>query len=419
MSRATRSRNPFAVLSDNQVGHGTDDDISLEVYPPSQIVFTGTPEDNQCYGEFDLINSSSHARFAFKVKSTAQKGVIRVTPVSGVVEPRQTVKVAVTMLHSTIGYTARGAATATNNWLGHRILVQSMEVPKNCADLDTIWSTTPWRLIKATKLDCVFLLTQRRSTLTARTGAVPRRINSRATTVTGGMLVGSGAAMTGVIQRRRRKNVTGASQTKTGNNPWAPTVNTANQNDWEIAEDKENAGDENAWGTQNAWAEDGGNSNGNEDNVADDWGTDNNAATEDAWGTDQNNGATAPAADDWENTQNNNDDDWGANDGGGGVQVNDDAWGFDNNAATAVADDGWAVNNPATVTEGAAAAATAWNNENYSATAGAAAAGDYGGQGMNMTFNHGRVIVAFKGIQDIVFVILVVLFIGLIIGKIF
>ena len=370
-------------------------------------------------GEFDLINSSSVARFAFKVKSTAQKGVIRVTPVSGMVEPRQTVKVAVTMLHSTIGYTARGTA-ATNDWLGHRILVQSMEVLKNCADLDTIWSTMPWRSIKATKLNCVFTLTHGRSTLTASTGAVPRRvaqINSRATTATSGILVGSGAAMTGVTQRRRRKNVTVASQTKMETNPWAPTANIANQNEWEIADNKENAaaGDENAWGDQNAWAEDGDDGNGIQDNVAVICGTENNAASEDAWGTDQNNAATA--ADDWGNTQNNNNNnDWEANDGDG-VQVNDNEWGFENNAAAAVpADDGWAVDNPATVADGAAATydngwqtdnnalvdanawnnggETAWNNDNYSASA--AAAGDYGGQGLNMTFNHGRVIVAFK-----------------------
>ena len=371
-------------------------------------------------GEFDLINSSPLARFAFKVKSTAQKGVIRVTPVSGVVEPRQTVKVAVTMLHSTIGY-----ASATNNWLGHRILVQSVEVPKNCADLDMIWSSTPWRSLKATKLNCVFPVTQRRSTLPSST-AVSRRVaqlNGRATTVTGGILVGSGAAMTGVTQRRmRRKNVTVASQTKTENNPWAATVNPPNQNDWSIVEDKENAafGDENAWGAQDAWAEDGGDDGtGIQDNVADNWAADNNAAaTDDAWGTDQNNGATTPAADEWGNAQNNNDnDDWGAN-GGGDAQVNNDAWGFDNNAApaaaAAVADDGWAVDNPATAADGAAVATdnvwpvdnnnanawnnngeTAWNNDNYSATAGAA--GDYGGgQGAYMTYNHGRVIVAFK-----------------------
>lgn len=455
MSHATRSRIPFAVLGNNQVDPGTDDAVSLEVYPPSQVVFTTAPGDNLCYGQFDLINSSSLARFAFKVKSTAQKGVIRVTPVTGVVEPKQTVKVEVTMLHTTIGYTVGAAGIATNTWLGHRILVQSVEVPKNCADLDIIWSTTPWRSIQATKLDCVFPLAQRRAgnrpTLTART-AVSRRVaqmNGRATTVTGGILVGRGAAMTmnGVTQRRMRKNVTVASQTRTEHNPWAATVNTANQNDWGIvAEDKENAaaGEENAWGAQNAWAEDGGGGNVTQDNAADNWGTDNNAAaaTDDAWGTDQNNGAAATAApaaaDDWGNTQNdNNNDDWGANDNDGGdAQVNDNAWGFDNNAAAAtaaVADDGWAVDSPAAAAVDNAwpgdnnnalvdanawnnGGETAWNNDNYSA-----AAGDYGAQGAgaNMTFNHGRVIVAFKGIQDIVFGILVVLFIGLIIGKIF
>ena len=85
------------------------------------------------------------------------------TPVTGVVEPKQTVKVKVTMLHTTIGYTVGAAGIATNTWLGHRILVQSVEVPKNCADLDIIWSTTPWRSIQATKLDCVFPLAQRRA----------------------------------------------------------------------------------------------------------------------------------------------------------------------------------------------------------------------------------------------------------------
>ena len=435
-------------------------------------------------GQFDLINSSPLARFAFKVKSTAQKGVIRVTPVSGVVEPRQTVKVAVTMIHSTIGFGTNAAAT--NNWLGHRILVQSMEVPKNCGDLDLIWSSTPWRLLKATKLNCVFPPTQRRVTLAANT-AVPRRvaqINRQATTVTDGILVGNGAPMTRVTLRRRKKNVTVVSQTKRENNQWAPTVNlnAVNQNDWSIPEDKENtaaAGDENAWGAQNAWAEDVVDGNGIQNNAAGDWAADDNA--EGAWATDQNDGAAAPAADDWGNAQNNdknadwgandgggggqvndnaygfdNNADWEANDGGGGGQVNDNAYGFDNNAAAVAAFDGnWAVDNPAIVARGAVAATdtvaatdsgwppadnntwpadnnnavvdanvawnnggeAAWNNDNYSATA--AAAGEYGGQGMNMTFNHGRVIVAFKGIQDIVLGILVVLFIGLIIGKIF
>ena len=88
----------------------------------------------------------------------------------------------------------------------------------------------------------------------------------------------------------------------------------------------------------------------------------------------------------------------------------------DNDAAptAVVADDGLAVDNPATAANEAAVATdsawpvdnnnanawnnggeTAWNNDNYSATAGAA--GDYGGgQGAYMTYNHGRVIVAFK-----------------------
>ena len=48
MSRATSSRIPLAILGNNQVEHGTDD-VSLEVYPPSQIVFTSAPGDTQCY----------------------------------------------------------------------------------------------------------------------------------------------------------------------------------------------------------------------------------------------------------------------------------------------------------------------------------------------------------------------------------
>ena len=245
-------------------------------------------------GELQLINPSPLARFAFKVKSTAQKGVMRVSPVSGVVEPRQAVKVAVSMMHST---------------LGHRILVQSVEVPKNCADLDSIWSTMPWRSLKATKLDCVLPAkdwNHRRATMTGNTGVSRRvaQINSRSNTVTGGgILVGNVAAMTGVTQRRRRKNVTVAPQARAEHNPWAAaaTVHAADQNDWSIVEDKENAAaeDDNAWGAQSAWPENGGDANGMQDNAADDWCTDNNAAAEE-----QNYGAAAGVAtDDWGNAQ--------------------------------------------------------------------------------------------------------------------
>ena len=54
MSRATRSPIPFTVLGNNQqhqhqVDTGTDDDVSLEVYPPSQIVFSSAHGDNFCH----------------------------------------------------------------------------------------------------------------------------------------------------------------------------------------------------------------------------------------------------------------------------------------------------------------------------------------------------------------------------------
>ena len=137
--------------------------------------------------------------------------------------------------------------------------------------------------------------------------AVSRRvaqINSRSNTVAGGgILVGNVAAMTGVTQRRRRKNVTVAPQARVQHNPWAAAapVHAAEQNDWSIVEDKENAAaeDDNAWGAQSAWPETGGDANGMQDNAADDWGNDNNAAAEE-----HNYGAAATAAtDNWGNAQ--------------------------------------------------------------------------------------------------------------------
>merc|ERR1719323_325272 len=181
----------------------------------------------------------------------------------------------------------------------------------------------PWRSLKATKLDCVLPWNPRRATMTGNT-AVSRRvaqINGRSNTVAGGgILVGNMAAtaMTGVTQRRRRKNVTVAPQARAEHNPWAAAapVHATDQNDWSIVEDKENAAaeEDNAWGAQNAWPENGGDANGMQDYAADDWGNDDNAAAEE-----QNYGAAAAAAtDDWGNAQNNdNNDDWGASDGGG------------------------------------------------------------------------------------------------------
>ena len=511
MSHAPRSRIPFAVVGNNPI-------VSLEVYPPAQIVFTNVPGDDHSFGEFHLINSSSSARFAFKMKSTAQKGVIRVTPVTGVVEPRQTVKAEVMMLHSTIGYTV--GAASTNTWMGHRILVQSLEVPKYCADLDSIWATTPWRMLKATRLNCVFPLSQRRATLPALSGgnSVARRVaqlNVRSTTAAGGILTTNGATSASRVAVRRRKKVTVAVTEE--NNAWAATANTAYQNDWAGTGDKENAapvavpsaaGNENAWGAQNAWGGDG--ANGGQDNVAgdawgaannvvadnawgaennvvadnawgaennvvadnawgaennvaaeSDWGAENNAAAGDAWGAgtdgnnvaaddawatennvvaddawagDQNNGGTA-AVDDWGNAQNNdNNANWAAN-ADGAAQENDNAWGADNNNAVVPADAAWATddNNAPTVgtnaawatdnaTADAVGAATAWPGENNALVVANTwrNAVDHGAEkAFDMTFSQGRVVVAFKGIQDLVFGILVVLVIGLIMGKIF
>ena len=49
MSRARRSRIPFAVLGNNQVvDHGTDD-ITLEVYPPTEVIFSSAPGDDLCH----------------------------------------------------------------------------------------------------------------------------------------------------------------------------------------------------------------------------------------------------------------------------------------------------------------------------------------------------------------------------------
>ena len=42
------------------------------------------------------------------MKSTAPKGAITSTPVTGVVEPKETVKVDVVMRHSTVGHTKAG-----------------------------------------------------------------------------------------------------------------------------------------------------------------------------------------------------------------------------------------------------------------------------------------------------------------------
>ena len=51
-------------------------------------------------------------------------------------------------------------AAATDTWPSYRIMVLSVEVPKDCVDLDLIWTKTPSGAVRATKLNCVAPLQQ-------------------------------------------------------------------------------------------------------------------------------------------------------------------------------------------------------------------------------------------------------------------
>ena len=57
-------------------------------------------------------------------------------------------------------FSAVSPVAANATWPGHRIMVQSVEVPKDCVDLDLIWTKTPPGAVRATKLNCVAPLEQ-------------------------------------------------------------------------------------------------------------------------------------------------------------------------------------------------------------------------------------------------------------------
>lgn len=103
----------------------------LKVNPSGQVIFTG-PFHRRSRSHVSLQNLSFTEALAFKIKSTAMKGQIAVHPCTGVINPRQSLQIQVTLTPST---TAKSGTRPPM----HQILIQTVSAEKNSEYGNHVW----------------------------------------------------------------------------------------------------------------------------------------------------------------------------------------------------------------------------------------------------------------------------------------
>jgi len=118
----------------------------LIIDPPMELSFVG-PFTSQVSSSMRLSNPSDR-KVCFKIKTTAPKRYC-VKPNSGVIDPKQTVQISVSL---------QPFEYDPNEKNRHKFMVQSMFAPEGDINQDTLWKDTDPAQLMDSKLKCTFVL---------------------------------------------------------------------------------------------------------------------------------------------------------------------------------------------------------------------------------------------------------------------
>jgi len=137
----------------------------LIIDPPVELSFVG-PFTSQVSSSMRLTNPSDR-KVCFKIKTTAPKRYC-VKPNSGLIEPRQTVQISVSL---------QPFEFDPNEKNRHKFMVQSMYAPDGDFNQDTLWKDTDPAGLMDSKLKCTFVLPEG-SEMNGGSSGIPSTIGS-------------------------------------------------------------------------------------------------------------------------------------------------------------------------------------------------------------------------------------------------
>jgi hypothetical protein len=131
----------------------------LQIDPPTELTFVG-PFTTAVSSTMTLRNPSER-KVCFKIKTTAPKRYC-VKPNSGVIDPKQTVQIAVSL--QPFEYEPQEKNR-------HKFMVQAMYAPDGEINQDTLWKETDGSQMMDSKLKCVFVMPEDSSNSQTSNGA--------------------------------------------------------------------------------------------------------------------------------------------------------------------------------------------------------------------------------------------------------
>jgi len=118
----------------------------LKIDPPVELSFTGP--FHQAVSSVMTLTNPSDRKVCFKIKTTAPKRYC-VKPNSGVIDPKQTVQIAVSLQPFDFDPQDKNR---------HKFMVQSMFAPPGEINQDSLWKEADGSQLMDSKLKCLFLL---------------------------------------------------------------------------------------------------------------------------------------------------------------------------------------------------------------------------------------------------------------------
>jgi len=118
----------------------------LKIDPPIELTFTGP--FHQAVSSVMTLTNPSEKKVCFKIKTTAPKRYC-VKPNSGVIDPKQTVQIAVSLQPFEFDPQDKNR---------HKFMVQSMYAPSGEINQDSLWKEADSSQLMDSKLKCCFLL---------------------------------------------------------------------------------------------------------------------------------------------------------------------------------------------------------------------------------------------------------------------
>jgi len=118
----------------------------LKIHPPVELTFTGP--FHQAVSSVMTLTNPSDRKVCFKIKTTAPKRYC-VKPNSGVIDPTQTVQIAVSLQPFDFDPQDKNR---------HKFMVQSMFAPPGEINQDSLWKEADSSQLMDSKLKCLFLL---------------------------------------------------------------------------------------------------------------------------------------------------------------------------------------------------------------------------------------------------------------------